>query len=358
MSSIGSCQVPICMCSVPVQKLGAKVQVPVLVQAKTRNDQVEVFFVTVTNCFWYFCGRRWDKELAVNEGLPQAQICICQFCTGTAAVHTCIGITYGCWLCCGCTAHSQQDLESSYFSPGLPACWQDCSLFSNARWTTYVNWFFWSVFFRLSSEQLWRWNRTVKRLSPLGHPKCKMFEKIPTGPPGCFNKLLNSARSRWFSLYRNVLFGVHSNLFAFCPGHRGRIAFEDKLKFVAMSESFASRCMFKLWGILFAEFASQLLSHTGFYSSQCLEGRLSCQYAEELPSEKQQVGLVTNNELLKGGVFPKALILSLTPLWIQWKSSMLLMQTIQYCGKTYQYLQSHIPPLQNDNRVSSLDPRL
>lgn len=87
-----------------------------------------------------------------------------------------------------------------------------------------------------------------------------------------------------------------------------------------MSESFPSRCMFKLWGILFAEFASQLLLHTGFYSSQCLEGRLSCQYAEELPSEKQQVGLVTNNEVLKGGVFPKALILSLTLLWVQWKS--------------------------------------
>lgn len=176
------------------------------------------------------------------------------------------------------------------------------------------------VFFRLSSEQLWRCNRT--ELSPLGHPKSKKFEKIPTGPPGCFNKLLNSALSRWFSLYRAALFGVHSNLFeslVFCPGHRGRIAFEDKLKLIAMSESFASKCMFKLWGILFAEFASQLLLHTGFYSSQCLEGRLSCQYAEELPSEKQQVGLVTNNELLKGGVFPKALILSLTPLWIQWK---------------------------------------
>lgn len=143
MSSIGSCEVPICMCSVPVQKLGTKVQVPVLVQAKTRNDKVEVFFITVTNCFWYFCGRRWDKESTVNEGLPQAQISVSQFCTGTAAVHRYTGITYGCWLCCGCTAHSQQDLESLYFSPGLPACWQDCSLFSNARWTTYVNWFFW-----------------------------------------------------------------------------------------------------------------------------------------------------------------------------------------------------------------------
>lgn len=153
----------------------------------------------------------------------------------------------------------------------------------------------------------------MRRLSTLWHPKSKKFEKIPTRPPDSSNNPLSTAFSGWLSPYRNAVFGVHSNSFEsveFCLGHRGRIAFEDKLKLVAMSESFASRCMFKLWGILFAEFASQLL-HTSFYCSQCLEGRLSCQYAEELPSEKQQVGYVTNNELLKGGVFPKALILSL-----------------------------------------------
>lgn len=93
-----------------------------------------------------------------------------------------------------------------------------------------------------------------------------------------------------------------------------------------MSESFASRYMFKLWGILFTEFASQLLLHAGFYCSQCLEGRLSCQYAEELPSEKQQVGYGTNNELSKGGVFPKALILCLTPFSLNSMKSTLLMQ--------------------------------
>lgn len=95
MGSIGSCEVPICVCSVPVQKLGTKIQVPVLVQTKTRNGKIEVSFITVTDCFWYFCGRRWDKELAVNEGLPQALISISQLCTGTVAVHTCTGITYG-----------------------------------------------------------------------------------------------------------------------------------------------------------------------------------------------------------------------------------------------------------------------
>lgn len=118
MGSIGSCEVPICVCSVPVQKLGTKIQVPVLVQTKTRNGKIEVSFITVTNCFWYFCGRRWDKELAVNEGLPQALISISQFCTGTNVLAS----PMVCWLCYGCTVHSQQDLESSYFSPGLPAC--------------------------------------------------------------------------------------------------------------------------------------------------------------------------------------------------------------------------------------------
>lgn len=87
--------------------------------------------------------------------------------------------------------------------------------------------------------------------------------------------------------------------------------------------------MFKLWGILFTEFASQLLLHISFYCFQCLKGSLSCQYAEELPSEKQQVGDVTSNELVKGGVFPKALNLSLKMLSLNsmkiWP--MLLMQT-------------------------------
>lgn len=165
-----------------------------------------------------------------------------------------------------------------------------------------------------------------------GIQNLRSLRKIPTRPPDWFNNLLSTAFSGWLSPYRNAVFGVHSNLFEsveFCPGCRGRIAFEDKLKLTAMSESFASRCMFKLWGILFTEFASQLLLHTSFYCSQCLEGRLSCQHAEELPSEKQQVGYVTNNELLKGGVFPKALILSLKLFSLNsmkiW--SMLLMQT-------------------------------
>lgn len=51
-----------------------------------------------------------------------------------------------------------------------------------------------------------------------------------------------------FSL-RNAVFGDQSNFFfelvsSALYGCRGRIVFEDKLKLVAMSESFASRCMF------------------------------------------------------------------------------------------------------------------
>lgn len=34
---VASCKVPICECRVPVQKLGTKIQVPVLVQAKNGN---------------------------------------------------------------------------------------------------------------------------------------------------------------------------------------------------------------------------------------------------------------------------------------------------------------------------------
>lgn len=162
------------------------------------------------------------------------------------------------------------------------------------------------------------------------------------------------------SPYRNSVFGDQSNLFEsvkFCPGCRGKIVFEDKLKLAAMSESFASRCMFMFWGILFTEFASQLLLHTCFIALSV--SRADCLASMQKSCHQWSSNLaVTNNELSRGGVFPKVLTLTLmfslnsVTAW-----SMLLMQTSLCQGKAYQYQQSHTPPLLNDNRVSSLDPR-
>lgn len=55
---VGSCKVPTGEGKVPVQELVTKVQVPVLVQAKSGQGQIQVFFITGTNCFWNFCGKK------------------------------------------------------------------------------------------------------------------------------------------------------------------------------------------------------------------------------------------------------------------------------------------------------------
>lgn len=162
-----------------------------------------------------------------------------------------------------------------------------------------------------------------------------------------------------FSL-RNAVFGDQSNFFfelvsSALYGCRGRIVFEDKLKLVAMSESFASRCMFMFWGILLTEFASQLLLHTCFIAVSV--SRADCLASMQKSCHQWSSSLAaTNNELSRGGVFPKALTLTVM-LSLNSVTAVLLMQTSWCQGKAYQCQQPHTPPVLTDSTVSSPDPR-
>lgn len=49
---IGSCKIAVGKHNVSVQELVTKIQVPILVQTESRDGQIQVSFITVTNCFW------------------------------------------------------------------------------------------------------------------------------------------------------------------------------------------------------------------------------------------------------------------------------------------------------------------
>lgn len=109
------------------------------------------------------------------------------------------------------------------------------------------------------------------------------------------------------SPYRNSVFGDQSNVFESksCPGYGGRIVFEDKLKTCSNVWKFCQQMYVHVPRHLVHWVCKPTPSTHLFYCSQCLEGRLSCQDTEELPSVEPQFGCY-QQWAMEGWGFPQS----------------------------------------------------